>query len=107
MVCCGPPFDRPLLLMQQVIVMIVIWVRPDTGETCRDGRGWEPAFGQQLLDIAVAQREAEIEPDRALDDLGREAMADECRLPIHLEIHENSCRLDTGWRLSTVCQLPG
>ena len=35
----------------------------------------EPSFGQQLLDIAVAQGEAEIEPDRVLDDLGREAMA--------------------------------
>jgi hypothetical protein len=35
----------------------------------------EPSFGQQLLDIAVAQSEAEIEPDRVLDDLGREAMA--------------------------------
>ena len=28
-----------------------------------------------LLDIAIAQGEAEIEPDRVLDDLGREAMA--------------------------------
>src|SRR5204863_560769 len=35
----------------------------------------EPSFGQQFLDIAVAQGEAEIEPDRVLDDLGREAMA--------------------------------
>src|SRR6516225_9719654 len=35
----------------------------------------EPAFGQQFLDIAVAQGESEIEPDRVLDDLGREAMA--------------------------------
>ena len=34
----------------------------------------EPSFGQQLLDIAVAQGEAEIEPNRVLDDLGREAM---------------------------------
>jgi hypothetical protein len=33
------------------------------------------SFGQQFLDIAVAQGEAEIEPDRVLDDLGREAMA--------------------------------
>jgi hypothetical protein len=31
-----------------------------------------PAFGQQLLDIAVAQGEANIKPDRVLDDLGRE-----------------------------------
>jgi hypothetical protein len=35
----------------------------------------EPSFGQELLDIAIAQSEAEIEPDRVLDDLGREAMA--------------------------------
>src|SRR5260370_4098760 len=35
----------------------------------------EPSFGQQFLDIAVAQGEVEIEPDRVLDDLGREAMA--------------------------------
>src|SRR5215472_12120436 len=35
----------------------------------------ESSFGQQLLDIAVAQGEAEIEPNRVLDDLGREAMA--------------------------------
>src|SRR6516162_8113260 len=32
----------------------------------------EPAFGQQFLDIEVAQGESEIEPDRVLDDLGRE-----------------------------------
>src|SRR6516165_476554 len=35
----------------------------------------EPAFGQQLLDIAVAKGEAKVEPNRVLDDLGREAMA--------------------------------
>ena len=35
----------------------------------------EPALGQQFLDIAVAQGEAEIEPDRVLDDLGRKTMA--------------------------------
>ena len=35
----------------------------------------EPALGQQLLDVAIAQGEAEIEPDRVLNDLGREAMA--------------------------------
>src|SRR5205823_4075666 len=29
---------------------------------------------QQLLDIAVAQRETELQPNRVLDDLGREAM---------------------------------
>jgi len=35
----------------------------------------EPSFGQELLDIAIAQSEAEIEPHRVLDDLGREARA--------------------------------
>jgi hypothetical protein len=38
-------------------------------------RDVEPSFGRELLDIAIAQGEAEIEPDRVLDDLGREAMA--------------------------------
>src|SRR6202030_3077825 len=36
----------------------------------------EPSFGQELLDIAIAQSEAEIEPDRVLDDLGRKAVAE-------------------------------
>src|SRR4051794_15682701 len=35
----------------------------------------EPAFGKELLDIAVAQGEAQIQPDRVLDDRRREAMA--------------------------------
>src|SRR5215470_5454385 len=35
----------------------------------------EPSFGQPFLDIAVAQGEAEVEPDRVLDDLRRETMA--------------------------------
>src|SRR4051794_12444335 len=35
----------------------------------------EATFGKQLLDIAVAQIEAEIKPNRVLDDRGREAMA--------------------------------
>jgi hypothetical protein len=34
----------------------------------------EPSFGQQFLDIAVAQGEAKIEPDRVLDDVGRGAV---------------------------------
>jgi hypothetical protein len=34
----------------------------------------EPTLGEQLLDVSVAQGEAEIEPDRVLYDLGREAM---------------------------------
>src|SRR3954469_15625950 len=35
----------------------------------------KPAFGKQLLDITVAQGKAEIEPNRVLDDRGREAVA--------------------------------
>src|SRR5262249_9761945 len=35
----------------------------------------DPALGKEVLDVAVAQGEAEAEPDRVLDDLGREAMA--------------------------------
>ena len=38
-------------------------------------RDVETTLGKQSLDIAVAQGEAEIEPNRVLDDLGREAMA--------------------------------
>jgi hypothetical protein len=47
----------------------------------------EPWFGQQFLDIAVAQGEAEIKPDRMLDDrAGSDAggsRAEPCRHPIH------------------------
>ena len=35
----------------------------------------EPAFGKQFLDIALAQGEAEIEPNCVLDDARREAVA--------------------------------
>jgi hypothetical protein len=35
----------------------------------------EPALGEQFLHVAVAQREAEMESDRVLDDLGRKTMA--------------------------------
>jgi Hsp20/alpha crystallin family len=35
----------------------------------------DPAFRQQIFDVAETQREAEIEPDRVLDDFGREAIA--------------------------------
>jgi len=34
----------------------------------------EPTFGEQFLDVVVAQGEAEINPDRVLDDLGRKVM---------------------------------
>jgi hypothetical protein len=35
----------------------------------------ETALGKQLLDVAVAQREPEIQPDGVLDDETREAVA--------------------------------
>ena len=35
----------------------------------------DAAFGQQFFDVSEAQREAEIEPDSVLDDLGWEAVA--------------------------------
>ena len=28
----------------------------------------EPALGEQILDVSVAEREAQVEPDRMLDD---------------------------------------
>jgi hypothetical protein len=34
-----------------------------------------PAFSQQISDVAEAQREAVIKPDRVLDDFGRKAIA--------------------------------
>ena len=42
----------------------------------------DPTLGQQFLDVAVAQGEAEIQPDRVLDDLRREAMA----VVVHVDI---------------------
>ena len=35
----------------------------------------EPPLGEELLDIAITQREAQVEPDRMLDDHRRKAMA--------------------------------
>ncbi len=35
----------------------------------------DPAFRQQIFDVAEAQREPNIEPDRLLDDFGRKAIA--------------------------------
>jgi hypothetical protein len=34
-----------------------------------------PALSQQILDVAEAQSEPDIKPDRLLDDFGREAVA--------------------------------
>ena len=38
----------------------------------RDG---DPAFGEQILDVAEAQAKAVVEPDCVTDDLGRKAVA--------------------------------
>jgi len=38
-------------------------------------RDVKPTLGQQFLDIAIAQGEAQIEPDRMLDDHRRKAVA--------------------------------
>ena len=38
-------------------------------------RHHDPAFRQQIFDVAEAQREPNIEPDRVLDDFGRKAIA--------------------------------
>src|SRR5271169_4266355 len=35
----------------------------------------EPPLGEEFLDVAIAQREAQIEPDRMLGDRGGKAMA--------------------------------
>ena len=45
---------------------------PTPDALVRDG---DAALGQQVLDIAEAQCEAQIQPDRALDDFAREAVA--------------------------------
>jgi hypothetical protein len=34
----------------------------------------DPTLSQQILDVAEAEREPKIEPNRVLDDLGREAI---------------------------------
>lgn len=39
------------------------------------GRDIDAAFGEQVLIIAIAQREPEIQPDGVLDDHGRKAAA--------------------------------
>jgi hypothetical protein len=66
----------------------IAWPRPTLAQPSRNRRAElqhptphrfigdiEPALGEQFLHVAVAQRKAEIEPDRVLDDLGRKTMA--------------------------------
>jgi hypothetical protein len=35
----------------------------------------DPALGQEFLHVTVAERKAQIKPDRMSDDLGRELMS--------------------------------
>src|SRR6202022_844805 len=51
--------------------------RPEMVHPAPDGLigDHDPAFRQQIFDVAEAQREPNIEPDRLLDDFGREAVA--------------------------------
>src|SRR4029077_6591972 len=64
------------------------WPRPPVPQRSREERAEfehptadrfveqvEPAFGKQFLDVAVAQGEADIEPNCVLDDGRREAVA--------------------------------
>src|ERR1700752_1211119 len=37
--------------------------------------GVEPSLGEEFLDVAIAQHQAQIEPDRMLDDHRRKAVA--------------------------------
>jgi hypothetical protein len=68
----------------------IAWPRPTLAQPSRNRRAElqhptphrfigdvEPALGEQFLHVAVAQRKAEIEPDRVLADLGRKTMAAE------------------------------
>jgi hypothetical protein len=62
----------------------------------------DPALSQQLLDVAEAQGEAEIEPHRMADDVGRE--------PVTLKrdrTHSNACPPNgpqaEKWRQFSVC----
>jgi hypothetical protein len=42
---------------------------------------FEPALGKQILHVPVAQREAQVEPDRLLDDRSRDPYARNARSP--------------------------
>ena len=45
---------------------------PQPDRLVRDG---DPAFGEQILDVAEAQAKAVVEPDCVTDDLGRKVVA--------------------------------
>jgi hypothetical protein len=67
------------------------------GRRWRSRRAIAGPFGQQLLDIAVAQGEANIEPDRMLDNLGREAMTAVAERS-HLDILQDTPLFPPGFR---------
>ena len=48
--------------------------RPEMVHSAPDGKP-ESAFRQQIFDVAEAQREPNVEPNRVLDDFGRKAIA--------------------------------
>jgi hypothetical protein len=64
-------------------------------------RNIQATFGQQLLDVAVAKREAQIEPDGVADDVRREPVSgvgDRCHSPPYRRCQQPSafpwrCRL--------------
>jgi hypothetical protein len=51
--------------------------RPEMVHPAPDGLigDHDPAFRQQIFDVAETQREPNIEPDRVLDDFGRKEVA--------------------------------
>jgi hypothetical protein len=51
--------------------------RPEMVQPAPDGLigDHDPAFRQQIFDVAEAQGEPNLEPDRVLDDFGRKAIA--------------------------------
>ena len=66
----------------------IAWPRPTLAQPSRNRRAElqqptphrfigdvEPALGEQFFHVAVAQRKAEIQPNRVLDDFGRKAIA--------------------------------
>jgi hypothetical protein len=58
----------------------------------------QAAFGKQVLDVAQAELEAEVQPDGLADDLGREALATE-QGPVG--------RRGEGWRGHAVLLIAG
>src|ERR1700730_1730682 len=59
------------------VTLAAVWESPQESGSQAVGiiGDHDPAFRQQILDVAEAQREPNIEPDRVLDDFGRKAIA--------------------------------